>query len=238
MMDAGVLVAGKSGQIEAPSIVYLIEGPETILVDTSFGDPERMTQSQPGFECHRSRDQQLNHVLNAHGHALADIDTVVFTHLDWDHCHNLSYFDETTTFVVQREELEYATDPHPPHVMRYEAANQQRKRNQPWIDRDIRSIEGRTELCSGVIAFPTPGHTPGHQSLSVETEAGTTVVAADAVPTFRNIDCDSEKPRRLGGATDEIAWWESAAVVLDQADTILPGHDWEVVGSEPTGLAE
>jgi len=66
-MDAGVLIAGESGQIEAPSTVYLIEGPETILVDTSFGDPERMTESHPGFECHRSRGQQLDYALNTQG---------------------------------------------------------------------------------------------------------------------------------------------------------------------------
>lgn len=237
-MDAGVLIAGESGQIEAPSTVYLIEGPETILVDTSFGDPERMTESHPGFECHRSRGQQLDYALNTHGYAPTDIDIVVFTHLDWDHCYNLDYFDEATTLVVQREELKYAKNPYPPHAIRYEAAsNQEDEQQQPWIDRGLTPIEGRTELCPGVVAFPTPGHTPGHQSLAVETEDGRTVVAADAVPTFANIDSDSGEPRQLGGAIDEIAWWKSATAVLNQADTILPGHDWDILDSEPAGLA-
>jgi len=109
---------------------------------------------------------------------------------------------------------------------------------QPWIDRDLTLVEGRTELCPGVVLFPTPGHTPGHQSLAVETERGTTVVAADAVPTFANIDRDSGEPRRLGGAIDEIAWWKSATAVLDHTNMILPGHDWDILDSEPTGLAE
>lgn len=233
-MDAGVLVAGESGRIEAPSTAYLIEAMETILVDTGFGDPERVTECHPGFECHRSSEQRLDRALDAVGYAPVDVDTVVFTHLDWDHCHNLELFPPSTEFVVQREELAYASDPYPPHSVRYEADLP--TRGPAWTDRDLTPIEGETQLCDGVVAFPTPGHTVGHQSLAVETAVGTTVVAADAVPTFRNVDHDAGEPRRLGGALNEVAWWESAAEVLDRGDAILPGHDWTILDSDPVGL--
>ena len=233
-MDAGVLVAGESGRIEAPSTVFLIEAAETILVDTSFGGPERVTESHPGFECHRSPEQRLGSVLDAAGYAPADVDTVVFTHLDWDHCHNLALLPPSTEFVVQRGELSYASDPYPPHTVRYEADPS--GRDPPWTDRDLTPLEGETELCPGVVAFPTPGHTVGHQSIAVGTGAGTTVVAADAVPTLRNVDRDASDPRRIGGAIDEVAWWESATEVLDRGDTILPGHEWEILDADPAGL--
>ena len=230
-MDADVLVAGASGRIEAPSTVFLIEAAETMLVDTSFGDPERVSDRHPGFECHRAPNRQLDRVLDSEGYAPTDIDTVVLSHLDWDHCHSLDLFPSSTEFVVQREELAYATDPYPPHAVRYEAGTPDR--DPPWIDRDLTPIEGETELCPGVVAFPTPGHTVGHQSIAVETDVEPTVVAADAVPTFGNVDRDAGEPRRLGGAIDEIAWWESACEVLDRGDTILPGHEWEVLDAEP-----
>lgn len=235
-MDADVLVAGESGRIEAPSTVYLIEAAETVLVDTGFGDPERATAAHPGFECYRSTDQRLPRVLDAAGYAPEDIDTVVFTHLDWDHCDSLDSFDAGTRFLVQGRELSYATDPYPPHAVRYEA--REGDRTPPWRDRDLTPVEGETEVCPGVVAFPTPGHTVGHQSLAVDTDAGTTVVAADAVPTFANVDREAEVPRRLGGAVDQIAWWESAIEVLDRGDTILPGHEWEILDAEPVGSPE
>ena len=233
-MDAGVVLAGESGRIEVPSTVFLIEAAETILVDTSFGDPERMAETHPGFECHRPPDQRLRHVLDTEGYAPADIDTVVLTHLDWDHCHNLELFAESTDIVVQREELSYAADPYPPHAVRYGATSAGAVRE--WPSRDLRPVDGEVELRPGVVAFPTPGHTPGHQSLAVDTGAGTTLVAADAVPTFANVDREAGVPKRLGGAMDQIAWWESATEVLDRGDTLLPGHDWAVLDAEPAGV--
>jgi glyoxylase-like metal-dependent hydrolase (beta-lactamase superfamily II) len=235
-MDADVLVAGESGRIEAPSTVFLIEAEETILIDTGFGDPDRATDAHPGFDCCQSEDQQLPRVLDGAGYAPDDIDTVVFTHLDWDHCFGLDAFDGETRVLVQSRELSYASDPYPPHSVRYEASPG--SRTPPWRDRDLEPIEGETEVCPGVVAFPTPGHTVGHQSIAVETDAGTTVIAADAVPTFANVDRGAGMPRRLGGAVDQIAWWESAVDVLDRGETILPGHEWEILDAEPVGLVE
>lgn len=235
-MAADVLVAGASGTVEAPSTVYLIEADDTILVDTSFGDPAEMAELHPGFSCHRSADQMLEEVLAAEGYVPADIDSVVFTHLDWDHCYNLSLFDEETTLYVQREELAYAIAPYPTHAVRYEAKSLGRK--PPWLTSDLIALNGETTLCEGVVAFPTPGHTVGHQSLAVSTNTGTTVIAADAVPTFRNVSLDAETPQRRGLAMNEIAWWESATEVLDRGDQILPGHEWEILDAEPAGLVE
>jgi N-acyl homoserine lactone hydrolase len=235
-MDAEVLVASESGRIEAPSTVYLIEAAETILVDTGFGDPERATDAHPGFDCHRTDDQRLRCVLDAEGYSPADIDTVVFSHLDWDHCHGLDTFDGETRFLAQARELSYATDPYPPHAVRYEADSG--SRTPSWRDRDLTPVEGETEICPGVVAFPTPGHTVGHQSIAVDTDRGATLIAADAVPTFANVDREAGVPRRLGGAVDQIAWWESATEVLDRGDTILPGHEWEILDAGPAGLVD
>ena len=235
-MAADVLVAGESGRIEVPSTVYLIEADETILVDTGFGDPDRATDAHPGFECHQPDDRRLRRVLDAEGYSPEDVDTVVFTHLDWDHCFGLDAFDEGTRLLVQARELSYATDPYPPHAVRYEADSG--SRTPPWRDRDLTLIEGKLEVCPGVVAFPTPGHTVGHQSLAVETDTGTTVVASDAVPTFENVDREAGVPRRLGGSMDQLAWWESATEVLDRGDAILPGHDWEILDAKPVGLVE
>jgi glyoxylase-like metal-dependent hydrolase (beta-lactamase superfamily II) len=243
VMDGGVLVRPRTGtSVEAPSTVFLVEATETILVDTSFGDPALMAERHPDFEVHRDAGQTVRGVLDDEGYVPGDVDTVVLTHLDWDHCYNLDLFDDDTTVCVQRDELAYAIAPYRMHAVRYEAKSL--GRTPPWLDVDLTPLEGETELCAGVTAFPTPGHTVGHQSLAVETDAGTTVVAADAVPTFDNVptdwsgdtDATADSPFRRGLAMDEFDWWESAHEVVDRADRLLPGHEWAILDADPAGL--
>ncbi|MFD1633933.1 N-acyl homoserine lactonase family protein [Haloplanus ruber] len=233
-MDASVLVEGRTGTIEAPSIVYLIDAEETLLVDTSFGDPGLMGDRHPGYECHRTAGQELDTLLADAGYGPADIDGVVLSHLDWDHCYNLELFDADTDVYVQRRELEYAIAPYPMHAERYEAKSLGRE--PPWLTVDLTPVEGETELCAGVTVVPTPGHTVGHQSVVVEEGDETTVVAVDAVPTFDNVTEDPSAPLRRGLAMNEFEWRESALDVLDRADRLLPGHEWEILDAEPVGL--
>jgi Zn-dependent hydrolases, including glyoxylases len=235
-MDADVLVAGETGSVEAPSTVVLIEAEKTILVDTSFGEPQLMAARHPGFACHRGPDQSLRAVLDSEGYVPGDINAVVLTHLDWDHCYNLTLFDSTTTVYVQQDELEYATAPYPMHATRYEADADNRE--PPWHGTDLTPVDGKTRLCPGVVLFPTPGHTVGHQSVAVATDDGTTVVAGDAVPTFDNVSLPAATPRQRGLAMDDIAWWESATDVLTRGDRILPGHEWAILDATPAGLLE
>jgi len=234
-MDAGVLDLAQMGtRIEAPSTVYLIDAEDLLVVDTSFGDPELMADRHPGFECHREPDWTLGAVLDEEGYAPGDVDGVLLTHLDWDHCYNLDLFEVDTPVYVQRRELSYAIAPYPMHAVRYEAKSL--GRDPPWLDVDLTPIEGETALCPGVTAVPTPGHTVGHQSVAVETAAGTTVAAADAIPTFDNLDPEGPTPFRRGLVMDDAEWWHSAREVRDRADRILPGHEWDVLDADPVGL--
>jgi len=235
LVDESILIRSESGVVEAPSIVYLIEAEETVLVDTGFGPVELMAERHPSYDCHRASDQSLDAILADEGYAPADIDAVVLSHLDWDHCYGLDRFDTAATDIyVQRRELEYAIAPYPMHADRYEAKSIGRE--PPWLSVDLTPIEGETSLCAGVTAFPTPGHTVGHQSVAVEANGQTTVVAVDAVPTFGNATGDPDAPVRRGLAMNEFEWRESALDVLDRADRLLPGHEWGILDAEPAGL--
>jgi len=234
-MDEGVLVRPRMGRrTEAPSIVYVVEAEETLLVDTSFGDPDLMAERHPAFDCHRESDQTLRAALDSEGYAPADVDAVLLSHLDWDHCYNLDLFGEGTTVYVSRRELEYAIAPYRMHALRYEAKSLGRE--PPWLRVDLTPIEGETDICPGVTVFPTPGHTLGHVSVAVETDDGTTVVAADAVPTFENVQEGGFAPFRRGLAMNDFEWWDSAHEVVERADRLLPGHEWGILDAEPAGL--
>jgi glyoxylase-like metal-dependent hydrolase (beta-lactamase superfamily II) len=225
-VDSGVTVP-------VPSICYLIEGdpgPGPILVDTGFGDVELMDRLHPAFDCSRPDGHNLTERLNAYGYEPADIETVVLSHLHWDHCYNLELFEDATIYV-QREELEYAIAPYPMHAGGYEAKSL--GRTPPWLETDLTPLEGETELYDGVTAFPTPGHTVGHQSVAVDTGDETTIVAADAIPTFENVEGTESAPLIRGLSVNDFDWWKSAQAVLDRGETILPGHEWEILDTDP-----
>lgn len=42
-------------------------------------------------------------------------------------------------------------------------------------------IDGEAEIADGLIVLPTPGHSPGHQSLVVQAQDGTLLVAGQAM---------------------------------------------------------
>jgi len=231
--DKSILVAGAYGvDHEAPSVVYLVEAERTILVDTSFGDPERMNELHRGFDCRRPEGWSVPERLAEHGYEPGDVDDVVLSHLHWDHCYGLDRFPAATVHV-QRRELEYAIAPYPMHAYAYEAKSVGRE--PPWLDVDLNAMDGETALCPGVTAFPTPGHTVGHQSLAVETDEGTAVVAVDAIPTFENVRDSERTPFVRGLAMDDFEWWASAEAIDERADRILPGHEWAILDAEPLG---
>jgi N-acyl homoserine lactone hydrolase len=78
--------------------------------------------------------------------------------------------------------------------------------------------EGETEVAPGLVLVPTPGHTRGHQSLVVATDAGPVLVAGQAVysaaewgarPT-RRTPASSEPPTSSPTPSRSAAWSRSA----------------------------
>jgi N-acyl homoserine lactone hydrolase len=49
-------------------------------------------------------------------------------------------------------------------------------------------LDGARELAPGVRVLPTPGHTPGHQSVLVDTDDGLVVVAGDVAYSWEEFD--------------------------------------------------
>lgn len=224
-MDTLAVGVDPGTEVAAPSISYLVEGPsavEPLLVDTSFGDVDREAERWPELAPRRPPGHTVASQLEARGYTTDDIRTVVLSHLDWDHCGNLDQFEQATVYV-QGAELEGRR-----------AALESMAHEPAWTRADLVELDGETELTRGLVAFPTPGHTVGHQSLAVETAEGTTVVAADAVLTFDNLDDRTGEPVTRGVVYhDEDAWWRSAEAVVERADVILPGHEWAILDGTP-----
>ncbi|MDH3669325.1 MAG: MBL fold metallo-hydrolase, partial [Paracoccaceae bacterium] len=101
------------GAMEMDFFVWLIRGGgRTILVDTGFNH-ERA-------EARKRTIQRLpTEGLEVLGVKAQDVETVIVTHLHYDHAGNLDLFPEAE-FIIQDEEVHFATG----RYMRYKAARQ------------------------------------------------------------------------------------------------------------------
>ena len=97
-----------------------------------------------------------------------DVACVINTHLHFDHCGGNRLFPGVPIHV-QRLELQ---EPHDPHE---------------WVDFPGATYvehDGEAEVLPGIRLLPTPGHTPGHQSVLVDTPDGLVVIGGDVAYTF------------------------------------------------------
>ena len=147
-----------------PGFLHVIDHPDgRILVDTGLIDsiPELDEQWSPRFDAS---------VIPR------DVAFVVNTHLHFDHCGGNRLFAGVPIYV-QRVEREAARgeDYTIPGWVEFEGAS--------YVE-----LDGEAELAPGVRVLPTPGHSPGHQSVLVDTEEGLVVVAGDVAHRWDDFD--------------------------------------------------
>jgi glyoxylase-like metal-dependent hydrolase (beta-lactamase superfamily II) len=139
-------------------------GPVT-LVDTGIGPataPARAWAPVPG---------RLPESLAAAGIAPADVDTVVLTHLHTDHIGwsvgpDGTAFFPNARYVLQRADVEWAVQPTLDWLL-------------PPLGERLRLVDGDTDLRPGIRLLHTPGHTPGHQCVLVDTGDERILVTGD-----------------------------------------------------------
>ena len=141
---------------------WVVRHPEaTLLVDTGLAEhlpPEDVAEM-------RFTRTPIVDALAGAGLTPGDIDLVINCHLHADHAGGNVHF-RGTPILVQPAELEAARDPD------YTVASDVDLGEGRW---EVR--EGQHEPLPGVRVIPTPGHSPGHQSVAVETDAGLLVLA-------------------------------------------------------------
>lgn len=130
-----------------------------------------------------------------------DIDLIISTHLDFDHCGRHDVFAPLGTEVlVQRRHLEIL----PSDPERYEPPL--------WNLPGLRytELDGDTEIEPGLRILETSGHSIGHQSVYVETADGPVIIAGDAIAREREV-----RLRRVP------SWVEDVPAALATIDRLL-----------------
>jgi len=201
-------------RIILPIYTFAVKGGNLkILVDTGLEDfmPSSEIEEQVGFPI-----MQFEDALATVGWKPEEIDIVIHTHLHNDHCEN-DVLCSNAEVYVQQAEIDFFNNPHPidhryyPDVL--EGVN-------------LKIIDGDAEIIDGIEVLFTPGHTPGGQSVVVETSEGKAIITG--------LCCNAENFPRGGGVIapgvhlDVIQAYESMKRIKEAADIIIPIHDLEI----------
>jgi glyoxylase-like metal-dependent hydrolase (beta-lactamase superfamily II) len=212
---------------DVPCYCYLLTRPgETVVVDSGA---DRSVSAAAGFTIGGDARAALTDALRRRGLSPEDVDTVIHTHLHYDHMQNDALFPRARV-VIRRKELEWAQ-------------SEGRDRFYVGIEGFLSEVadrmdvvEGEHEVRDGVTLLPNGGHTPGHQSLLVETDQGPICLCADIVPQAANIEipAPSQNPAETEAFMQRIA--ESGWELLPGHDPVLRQHRYYGARSSPVSV--
>ena len=230
----GISVAGGSSfrhlmePVTAAAVVF-DEG--WVLVDGGF-DPARIRDRSlrvTSFDYENyspvvpAGDPLVDQVAAA-GLEWSDLAAATVSHAHFDHTGAGRMLRPDQPLLIQRREWEHVLAITQPRAHFLFLDDLVRPNVQPVL------LDGDTRLADGFHALDTPGHTPGHQSFSVELADGTIVLACDAADLRVNI----ERSIPCGSAVGADGERQAEASIrrlhdLDSRDDteVWPGHDPE-----------
>lgn len=143
---------------------FVIHHPDgAIVVDTGIGYGNDLIDS-----LYPHQSALLVDELNRCGVDERDVQLIVNSHLHFDHCGQNRAL--SCPVAVQHAEVEAA---HRPHYTVDDWATIPEHR--------LRVLDGDTDLSTGVRALLTPGHSPGHQAIVINSTEGVVVIAAQCI---------------------------------------------------------
>ena len=226
----GFLVEGAEGTITVPVPAYLIRHPahprDGLLFDTG---QNRLTYLDPQAYMpdgalatrtfHFTAADELPTQMLAAGLDPVDVRWVANSHLHYDHCGGNALFPDATV-LVQRAEWDVA--------MLAPADSTAYRKVDFVTGQDVELVDGERDVFGDgtVRLIPTHGHTPGHQSLLVETTSGPLLLAADACYLQETLD-DFALPGIVSDRPAVVRVLESFRRMREAGTTVVFGHDPE-----------
>ena len=213
--------ADERNRIQLGMRCLLIEHPSgLILIDTGAGNKENEKfKDIYGLENEGAAGgTMLEDGLKEVGIAPTDIALVINTHLHFDHAGGNTFIGESgkvqltfpnATYIVRRGEYDYAMHPNERTAASY-------------FERNFLPVEAAEKLelvarektiVKGIRVVPTPGHTPFHQSVLIESGGERAFYLGDLVPTHAHLPL----PWIMGYDVEPLVTLETKRRILKQA---------------------
>jgi glyoxylase-like metal-dependent hydrolase (beta-lactamase superfamily II) len=199
-----------------------------VLIDTGSGNKENARFNEIyGIDNSGSGGRtSLEDGLHAAGVRPAEITLVIDTHFHFDHAGGNTYIDEAgatvpsfpnADYVVQRREYEFAQRANERTAASYFPRNWM-----PVVESGrFRFVDGEEEILPGITLLPTPGHTPGHQSVLITSGSERAFYPADLIPTAAHLPL----PWIMGYDVEPLVTLETKRRVLAQA----AAEEWLII---------
>ncbi|MCV6594533.1 MAG: N-acyl homoserine lactonase family protein [Silicimonas sp.] len=196
----------------------LVNGSRQILVDTGYEAEEAARRGRPIL-----RDPAR--ALEALGARADAIETVVITHLHYDHAGGLNRYP-AARFHLQETEMAFATGPcmcDPDLQAPFTADHVCDMIRHVYAGR-VAFHSGSAEIAPGVTIHRIGGHSRGLQVVRVMTAAGPMCLASDAAHYYENFEAEKLFP--IVADADEMreGFKQIQALAGDPA-RVIPGHD-------------
>ena len=201
-------LAGGEGVVRA----FLIRHPEgPILFDTGVGFGHANID-----EWYQPRSVRIEGALAAQGVAIEDLRFAINSHLHFDHSGQNPELGGVPIYVQSRELIAADAPAYTiPEWVHFPGAN--------YV-----GLEGDAVVAPGVRILATPGHTPGHQSVAVETDEGQVLMAGQAIYSLTEFEHIARTGELLPGdpPPDPDAYLDSARILVRLgADVVFFSHD-------------
>lgn len=208
-------------KVVIPYLFFLLEHDEGLVLfdcgphpDLSVDPAARLGGTADTYEILVGPADDAASQLHAGGWDPMAISHVVLSHLHYDHAGGMEAFPNAT-FHVQRAERRFADKPPVYQCGDYVLADFSHPVTWNEVDGELDLFADGT-----IVLTPTPGHTPGHQSLVVRLPKRTIVLVGDAAPHARTIK-ESALPAVLWNPDAMVASWELLRRLEQDEDALL-----------------
>lgn len=224
-MPGAVLTRLKNYEERAyPCLGYVIMGGDkTILVDSGAPEPDSGVKTfRPVL---RDEGELLVPQLEKLGLKPDDIDLIINTHLHWDHIYGNNKIPKAD-IIVQEAEMDYYNNP-----FACDRGSYEKNKETPFVSTflpRIKTVKGDAEIIPGVRVLLTPGHTPGCQTVVVDTPEGKVILPGDNISLLESLE--NYPPHIPGIITSSTDFYGSMEKLKKEGDAkILPAHEREVL---------
>jgi len=236
----GMFLEGEYGELTYPVPVFLIEHSDGLVaVDAGLHPDLAASSSRLGpldglFQAHLPTDGSgtIGAQFGNAGFDPSQVDTVIVTHLHFDHVGGLVELPNAR-LLIQAQEWASRSDE---RLLKSGACNP------ADIDHghDVAQIDGDHDVFGdgSVVCLLTDGHTVGHQSVRVRTESGTFVICGDCCYLRRTLTMEHLPPTGFNRHR-QLAAVRRMAEEQRLGATLIFGHDrdqWAAIAEH--GLSE